>query len=122
MRCPRCDIGCSVSVQTNDYEKHDTPTPVVRCQQCQQIVPHSQSLIKNRNRNNKVLWQLNEGDTDFCSPFTYHRALINVPGITQPVTMNRRINQHVIDFIRCHFIPRHSDVWLVTYPKSGTSE
>lgn len=126
MLCPRCGSMCSAAASSELVSSEESQrvrliditviTQVIRCPQCRQVLPPYLPVV------DKVFWQLNEGDTGYYTPFTYNRALINVPGIAQPVTMNRRINQSVCDFIRKHFIPRHSDVWLVTYPKSGTSK
>lgn len=121
--CPRCDDARHLAEEVSptvapEVASNTCNRQVTRCRLCSQILVNPEPGIGNKT----VLWQLTEGDAQFCHPFTYTRALVTVPGIVQPVTMNRRINQSVCDYIRHHFIPRDSDVWLVTYPKSGTSK
>ena len=113
MMCPRCGIDSNT---TGSFVNNNDTITTVRCSQCRQV------LTDYIYEDGQVLWRLCEGDPSVFEPFSYSRALIVSPGTPQPVTMNKRINQYVCEYIRRHFVPRDSDVWLATYPKSGTSK
>lgn len=104
--CPRC--GPIHSLETINHFR--------QCPSCGQyldsvIIPDDQ----------RIIWNSIEGDQSFAEPYWYHRFLVNVPGIPHPVSSNRRTNQDVIYYIRKNFRPRDTDVWIATYPKSGTT-
>jgi hypothetical protein len=104
--CPRCG---PVSILEDDNQ-------MKRCSSCYQYldsvpIPDDQ----------RIIWKSIDGDPTFAEPYWYHRFLVNVPGISHLVSSNRRTNQDIIRFIRKKFRPRDSDVWIATYPKSGTT-
>ena len=139
LRCPRCKVVTSSGECVSERVSER-----VKCKVCRLVIPIScvqtervsecvsdgvckgvseeVSECESERVSNRVLWQLNEGNSSAFTPYTYTHSLVHVPGITAPVMMNRRITQAVCECVRERFIPRHLDVWLVTYPKSGTSE
>ena len=60
-------------------------------------------------------------DTTFSAPYTYHRSLVRVPGVAHPVATIQSMTQTVQHKLLKNFDPRDSDVWICTYPKSGTT-
>jgi 5-methylcytosine-specific restriction endonuclease McrA len=104
-RCPRC--GPIRSLEEGQFKL---------CSLCRQYL--DPNLISDDQR---ILWKSVEGDQSFAEPYWYHRFLIDVPGVPHLVSTNRRTNQDIVRFIRKNFIPRDDDVWIATYPKSGTT-
>jgi aryl sulfotransferase len=104
--CPRCG-PVSFLEDENQMKK---------CSCCYQYLD---SVLIPENQ--RIIWKSIDGDPSFAEPYWYHRFLVNVPGIPHPVSSNRRTNQDIIHFIRKNFRPRDSDVWIATYPKSGTT-
>lgn len=99
--CPRC-VDESTSTYNDNY---------IKCSKCGQYL-----------WDDRVLSRLsNDRDLDFAQPFFYRRSLVYVPGCIRRVPMTGDITQLVCHQIRHQFQPRDSDVWLVTYPKSGTT-
>lgn len=67
---------------------------------------------------NRINSRLQEND---AAPFIYNRELVAIPGCPIPLTMPDMITEQSCEIVRQHFIPRDDDVWLATYPKSGTT-
>jgi hypothetical protein len=88
-----------------------------RCSLCEQYlcpIVCDQPVLVQEERGEEI-------DQSFAAPYHYNRTLIQVPGISRPVSNLASINQSVVNYIRYNFQPRDSDVWLATYPKAGTT-
>lgn len=64
---------------------------------------------------------LRQNDNSFVAPYFYERSLLTVPGKATAVPMVSGHTDEVAQAIREIFIPRDSDIWVATYPKSGTT-
>ena len=65
--------------------------------------------------------QLRKNDKTFASPYVYERTLMTVPGKSTAVPMCAGQTDEIAQALRGLFVPRESDVWIATYPKSGTT-
>ena len=107
----------------------DVATPL-RCTRCGPVAtpelshcPHCQLPLHSVAIHQQALADvsLRRDDQTFAAPFTYKRSLLTVPGVSTALPMTDGHTDTVAAAIRKLFIPRDSDVWVATYPKSGTT-
>jgi hypothetical protein len=121
--------------QTNNSRDHphSLPTPpltmTLTCLQCGPIptpslthCPHCNSHLQNAPIHQEALADLTRRqNSDFAAPFEYKRSLLTVPGKPTATAMISNHTDTLAKAIRDNFVPRDTDVWIATYPKSGTT-